>query len=411
MMRQAELPLEVLFRVLPRTAELAPVRQAILAQAGEDPERKWRGSAAYATVDRRVIGQAAVDAVFQAAESQALDHVRKYHRVLRRALQGLADADPKAALTELMTLGEEAFGTARWEECVSYFSVAVEAAAIIGDATAETLAARRLGLSHLHLGDVPATLRWYQRCADLAHARNDVESVINAHIGRGHALCVVGRWHDAELQYRSALELTEEASRLHAQVCTNLSMTAREQQRLDEARSWLDAAVQVWGDLVSSDRSVWYNNAGLLHLAREEYDDASAMFERALALSPSHFDTAMILDNLAELHIRSDRLHEAEAYARRAEDFAIAAASPRALADVYLRLGRISRVRGDANGVAFFEKALELTREGGYIYTEAAVCLEYARFRQRTGDPDEAEGLRERGLQLLRDAGADFMPR
>ena len=85
---------------------------------------------------------------------------------------------------------------------------------------------------------------------------------------------------------------------------------------------------------------------------------------------------------------------------RRAEQHALAAASPRALAEVYIRLGRIFRLREDPNGVTFFEKALELCRRHAYPLLEAAACIEYASFRTALGDVDEARAYEQRAHEL-----------
>src|SRR5690606_9811600 len=108
-----------------------------------------------------------------------------------------------------------------------------------------------------------------------------------------------------------------------------------------------------------------------------------------------------ILDNLAELCLRTGDVDRAEAHARSAEDYAIAGASARALADIYIRLGRIMRARRDIHGIAFLEKAIQISQEDGYTLTEANACTEYALFRTMLGDTDEARGLRERAELLL----------
>src|SRR5690606_20530850 len=105
-------------------------------------------------------------------------------------------------------------------------------------------------------------------------------------------------------------------------------------------------------------------------LALGRHVDAQRAFEAALADSPSHHDTAMILDNLAELCLRTGDVDRAEAHARSAEDYAIAGASARALADIYIRLGRIMRARRDIHGIAFLEKAIQISQENGYTLTE-----------------------------------------
>jgi tetratricopeptide (TPR) repeat protein len=114
----------------------------------------------------------------------------------------------------------------------------------------------------------------------------------------------------------------------------------------------------------------------------------------------------MVLDNLAELFIGQANLSEAESLARSAEEAALRAGSPRALAEIYTRLGKIFRLRADPNGVTFFEKAVELCRGRRYPHTEANAYLEYGMFRRVHGDIEEARSYFERASQLFREVGA-----
>lgn len=395
------LALDVLFQVLPRTAELAGLRASILAASTRSPVDPWRASAVYATIDNRVATDEALDSVFAAAEARSVAHVRRYHRGLREALRSAAAGHLPAGLGVLQQLGEEAVEGARWEESISYFSAVAHLAETLHAPDALVRAARRLGLAFLHLGQVSSATRWYERALAEARPLGDRQNLASAHIGLGHTFSVQGRWHAAERQYHDALRACQPEDRqLTGQIYVNLSMTARERGHAGEARNWLTAAAELWEALSAADRSVWHNNDGMLLLVHDELALANAAFQRALPLAPSHFDTAMILDNLAEIHLRLGELDDADAVARRAEEYAIASASIRALADIYLRLGRIARQRSDSNGVAFYEKALTLSREYGYALTEANVCLAYADFRAELGDTDEASGLRERAREL-----------
>ena len=401
-MSSQHLPLSLLLRILPRTAELAGLRQAMLARSTADPHDEWSGSRAYATLDRRVLTDDALESIFAEAEARSIEHVRTYHRLLRDALREAAAADGDGALARLRDLGEAAAGEGRWETCISYYGAVAAIAAELQDVQLLNLAQRRMGRAHLHLGHPQRAARWYAQSLQTAHEIDDTEAVITAHTGLGHTLALEGRWEEAEREYlksHAACGLT--FPRMRAQAAINLSMTAREQQRLDDARRWLDDARTQWDSFEPFERSVWNNNSGLLALALGRHVDAQRAFEAALADSPSHHDTAMILDNLAELCLRTGDVDRAEAHARSAEDYAIAGASARALADIYIRLGRIMRARRDIHGIAFLEKAIQISQENGYTLTEANACTEYALFRTMLGDTDEARGLRERAELLL----------
>jgi tetratricopeptide (TPR) repeat protein len=138
---------------------------------------------------------------------------------------------------------------------------------------------------------------------------------------------------------------------------------------------------------------------------------AEGILHQALSSAHSEFERAMVLDNLAELFIRQGNLSEAEALARSAEEAALRAGSPRALAEIYTRLGKIFRLRGDGNGVTFFEKAVEICGQRRYPHTEANAYLEYGLFRHLHGDLDEARTYFERARQLFGDVGAARLER
>jgi tetratricopeptide (TPR) repeat protein len=410
-MPPADLTLDRLFRVLPRTAELAPLREALLAASRPDASRHWSGSAAYATIDQRVLRAEMLDSVFAAAEARSLAHVRTHHAALRLALHSLAEGRSAESLRGLAQLGELAHEQARWEESISYYAVVVELAAELGITDLLVLAARRLGRAHHLLGHFALSLQWYQRSLREAGLAGDAAGVATAHTGIGHVHALQGRMPKAEAAYGEALRSCPVTDpRLRAQLHINTSMTAREMGRVEEAGQHLEQARLEWDQLSPGDRSGWYNNSGLLLLREGRLAAARPEFEQALALSTSHADSAMILDNLAELALREGRLGEAENCARRAEDFAVGAASARALAEVYMRLGRIMRARGDATGIAFFEKSLDLARVHGDPWVEAHACAEYALLRQEEGDLAEAEGLRARALELFVEFGTDPLP-
>ncbi|MEX1184258.1 MAG: tetratricopeptide repeat protein [Gemmatimonadota bacterium] len=408
---QGPLTLEVLFRILPLRPELLGLRESMMSLSAADATRQWSGSAGYTTLDGRVLGKDALDTLLDAAELRSVERARSLHRALRESIGALSAGQPADALSGLAALGEAAMQDARWEDCLAYYALVENVARELGDLAHTILAARRLGRSHLHLGDNAAATQCYARSLAAAEAAADREGRVIALTGLGHVATMEGRWSDAELRYHAALLLNGDAGpQLRGQLEISLSVAAREQARLDDAERWIASALEVWDALSEADRSTWWNSSGMLLMERAQYAEADQLFQRALAAAPSHFDSAMILDNMADLALRRGSLHDAETWARKAEGFAIAGAAPRALAEVYIRLGSIMRMRDDPNGVGFFEKALELARDFAYPFTEALACAEYALFRREAGDLDEAAGLRSAALDIFARLGTDPLP-
>ena len=296
-MAMRDLPIELLFRLLPSNPELAALRDGVLAGSISDPARRWGGSAAFATLDKRVVPADALDAIFEAAEAKTVAYVRALHESLRAAVAGLTADDHGEVLQQLVSLGEAARTEGAWGNCVDWFTIVLSLAEEWRDSDRAILAARRIGLAHLHLGNVAQARSAYERSLSEAEMTNSREGAVVAHIGLGHLLGVQGRWVDAESNYVRALDLCDEAdTQLMGQIKSNLSMTCRERGDLDGAAAWLDRAKIHWDALSRDDRSVWYNSEGMLLL--EAHRVASGATGRGPAQrrrpdQPGHRDDAL----------------------------------------------------------------------------------------------------------------------
>jgi tetratricopeptide (TPR) repeat protein len=404
-------PLDQLFRVLPDVPELAALREAMLGASVPDPARLWASASRYATFDKRVLSDHAVDDVIEAARDAALERVQQIFDAAQAVLGAARAGDSAAAASRLIGMGEAAESKGDAQQAAAWYAAAASLAAPLPARGILTLALRRLARARLSAGALTESESLYRAAADHSTAADDTAGRAVALTGLGNALSFQGRFADAGVCYEQALELTAQSElRLCAQLQVNLAMVAREQGRLDDARTWLTAARTAWDDFTAHDRSGWHNFAGLLALSLGALDDAHAEFVAALASAGGRFERAMVLDNMTEVALQRGQLKEAEVLARRAEQHALAAASPRALAEVYTRLGRIFRLRDDPNGVTFFDKALELCRRHDYPLLEAAACLEYASFRHALGDVDEARAYEQRAHELYARSGAAATP-
>jgi tetratricopeptide (TPR) repeat protein len=394
-------PLDELFRVLPDVPELAALREAMLGASVPDPTTLWASASRYATFDKRVLPDAAVDSVIEAARGAALERVQRIFDAAHAVLGATRAGDSEAAADRLIAMGEAAESKGDAQQATAWYGAAASLVAPLPARRTLALALRRLARSRLTAGALQEAQSLYRIAADHAQAADDGAGRAIALTGLGNALSLQGRFGEARSCYEQALELTATGEeRLRALLQVNLAMVAREQGRFDDARVWLTEARTGWDHFTPDDRSGWHNFAGLLALSLGALDEAHAEFVAALASAHARFARAMVLDNMTEVAIQRGHLTEAEVLARRAEQHALAAASPRALAEVYIRLGRIFRLRDDPNGVTFFEKALELCRRHGYPLLEAAACLEYANFRSAMGDVEEARAYEQLAHEL-----------
>jgi tetratricopeptide (TPR) repeat protein len=394
-------PLDRLLSVLPDTPDLALLREALLAASLPDPSLSWSSAERYATFDRRVIDPEALQAAVAEARSATIVRVERLYEGVQRVLQAATDGNAQAVVASLVSLGEQTETTGETQHAAACYALAASLGAPLSDRAGMSVALRRLARARLAVGDLNEARRLYRTSLQQAAAADDRAGRIVALTGLGNVFSLLGLWTDARKHYSLALGLCTAPDRqLRAQLHANLAMVAREEGRLDEAGEWLGAARTGWSDMSAADRANWHNLAGLVALSRGEYDVAEAAFAAAADLAADDFTRAMVFDNVAELALRRTQYAEAEVAARRAEDHALRAGSSRALTEIYIRLGRIFAAQQDANGVTFFEKALELAGRHAYPALEAAAYEAYAAFRSDLGDVEEAKAYIARAREL-----------
>ena len=407
-MKAVALSLDRLLGALPEYPELGVLRDALLAASQPDPAHTWSSAGRYVTFDKRVIAPAALADALQGSRAAAHARLDRLYDAVDALVQALTAGDSADAAQHLLSLGELAEAEGAWPEAGASAERAASLAAEHRDTRTLSRALRRLARIRLGQGELTEAQRLYRQSAEQAAAVGDHEAEITALIGAGNAFALQGCWGPARVHYESALARTAEGGppRQRAQVLINLAMIAHEERRYAEAADRLAEAESLQRNWSDADRAGWCNVAGQVQLSRGALESARARFEEALHYAATAFDRAMVLDNLSEEALRRGALGEAEAWARRAEQQALAGGTPRALAEVYLRLGRIARLRGDGNGVTFFEKALELSRMQSFRSLEATVCCEYGAFRAALGESEEARSYLERGRMLFDEIGA-----
>ncbi|MGQ0813999.1 MAG: hypothetical protein ACT4O1_05990 [Gemmatimonadota bacterium] len=409
---EAGVTLDRLLGALPEQHELAPLRHALLRTSVPDAARAWAHSSAYATVDKRVITADALRAAAADARNAAHARADALYDAVTEVLEFAAHNDDVAAALRLIAIGESAEAEENYRTACAYYEVAGRFSETLADRRVRVLALRRLARARAALGDVDLAISVFRASLEQAVAAEDIEAQVYVQLGLGNIMGFQGRWQEGSQYYEAARALCgDQFPRLRGQIAINLAVMHRERGDLEAASAQQAAASALWSEMAPADHSVWYNSRGLLAVARGETDAAETIFRQALETAGSDFDRAMVLDNLAELFIQQGNLADAEAYARAAEELALSAASPRALAEIYTRLGKIFRLRSDLNGVTFFEKALEICRGRRYPLTEANAYLEYGIFRRTLGDTEEARSYIERARQLCADIGAAQLER
>ena len=413
-MREAmhDMTLDRLFGALPETGELAALRTALLSASVVDAERLWSRASAYATYDKRVVTPQALEQALAAAARAAQARVAGMYAGVARALNALLADDREAAARELMAIGEQVEADEHAHGARAWYEAAERVAEQAGNPGLRARVLRDLAVLHVGMGAIEEATARYRASLEQAAAAADVEGQVVALTGLGIVSGYQGRHAEALAHFNSALERCgDEFPRRQAQLFINMAAMLSEEGHFDAASARLADASALWMHLTEADRCGWYNSRGLLALHRGDLEMAEGILHQALASAHADFELAMVLDNLAELFIRRGNLSEAEALARSAEAAALRSGSPRALAEIYTRLGKIFRLRGDANGVTFFEKAIEICRHQRYPHSEANAYLEYGLFRRLHGDIEEARTWFERARGLFAGLGSARLER
>jgi len=406
-MTDRSIPVWQLIELLPDDPDFDVLKQAFLRVSVPDPQDRWSSASSYRTLDRRAIPVAMIGQILSEAEGNARRRLKRIFDAVTIAFAEVVEPRGAEHIQQLIAAGEAAESSEEWRDAVVYYSVAERLAQRRRDPELQGLTLRRAARAYMHAGDYARSARYYASSYTLAAALDDQAGLIIAAMGMGNVVRRQGRWVDAESWDLQAYRRCDEGfARERAQVCVNLSITARERGSNDEADEWLEHAHRHWDNLTTTERTAWWTNHGLVRMARGEFEEAKTSFERALADAASHFHRAMILDNLAELALRQQCYEVAEAYCREAEEHALAVGTPRVLAEIYMRLGRLCRFRGDSNGVVFFEKAIELGGKGGFPLLYGTILYEYGLFRKATEDFPGARDLFVRALEVFSELGA-----
>lgn len=411
-MERSHLSLEELWPLIPDLRELDDLRLLLASASAPDPAKAWDRSRGFATVDKRVISQARVESVVADARESAREYVDAIFSILPGLFAATFAGDAAGAATHLVELGEKQEAVGRHREARLSFEAALRLTLALPEKEVQVLALRRIGRVALAQGELNDALLHYRRSGELARDAGDLRGEVIAETGYGNVLLMQGRWPETERHYRVALERLTGADAAgsllleRAQLFNNMAMILTHLERFEEASGWFERALGEWARIDSpTDLAICYYNQGLMLDRQGRLAEAREAYERGLALDVSPAVRATTAIALAECLLQEGDLAGAEARARVAEEYALAARSPYRLGHMYRGLGNIARAKGDADGFVFFEKALEIARGRGYLPLEAETLLDYAQLRSEIGEREEAESYLEHALAIYRRLG------
>ncbi len=409
-MLRFERTVEALLKLVPGVDELELLRLELIRDAVPDPGRTWDSSSAYSTVDKRILTAGDVDRALEQAHQLMVQYATFLHEGLRPVFHSYFDGDGEGVSRHLIALGERHEELGRVQGARNCYHAALHQSLPLPEKGAQILALRRLGRVALALGDFKEATAFYERSTELAHDSGDLQGEIIARTGVGNVTMYQGRWAEAERAYLAALALADEAGSLDlqcGQLYNNLGNVHTRWLRLESAEEWLAKARILWERVDSPvDKAVWYLNLGHLREAQDRLAEAREAYQAGVSLPIPPSVKALIAFDFAEVCLRDGFVSQAEEMARLAEEHAIQSSSPYTMGYMYRGLGNLARARGDEDGFTFFEKALQIAREKGYMSLEAETLPDYAELRRMTGGFEEAEAYLERARELFIQLGS-----
>ncbi|MFN2433226.1 MAG: tetratricopeptide repeat protein [Gemmatimonadota bacterium] len=401
----ARVRVDEILRALPEGEPFQLLREQVVAHSSVDPHQQWASSSSYLTYDKRTLTPRATAHAVDAALAAGQELQRAVSEGWRALVEALLRRDPPTAVRSLISLGETLERNHRRADARACYEKALELGASLTQSAPHLLALRRLGrLSQSH-GELDRAYTLYQLAYNRALDSRDAMEAAAAATGLGNVKVDQGKWEPAEGHYVTARAHAEQAGdELQlGQLWNNLSVVRRRMGDLEGAAAFGARAIRQFERLGDSgELARCYNNLGLLQVEQREFERALESYGKAVALAESPYVVAAIHGNLCELHLRDGRWLLAEEQARAGEELALRHGFNLVLIHLYRLLGTLSRLREDANGVTFFEKALEVSRRYHYLHAQAEVHVEYGLFRRALCEEEEGEAHLLKALAIYR---------
>lgn len=413
-MSRSEATIEEIIALLPDLDDLEVLRLRLVGAAVPDPGKAWDSSSAYATFDKRIVTPEAADRALHEAQEAVQQYATLLHLGLRPVLASVFAGDPGAAARHLIALGEELEQAGRVQGARQCYRAALTASLPLAEKEPQILALRRIARTALNVGDFVEAASYYERSAAVARDAGDLRGEVIACTGFGNVRMWQWRWSEAERCYHEGLALADseaaaglDLSGERGHLYNNLANLTTRLGKLDESEVWFESAFRLWeARSAPDDLALAHFNRAHLREEQGRWDEARRDYEAALALPVPSNLRSLIATDLAEWWLHEGHVTQAEEWGRMAEEHAIASRSPYTLGHMYRGRGKIALARGGADGFTFFEKALEIARDKGYLLLEGETLVDYAALRSGNGGGDEALAYLERAREIFRELGA-----
>jgi adenylate cyclase len=252
-----------------------------------------------------------------------------------------------------------------------------------------------------------ATLEYYGRLLPLL---TDTKEKIDVYLKRGQVLELMGKWDEAESDYRAALELSKDDMSLKAGTQFALGKLSRLRGEFELALDWLMQAQEV--------RTALRDNAGLAQVLVETGYVLCLKGEIAQGREPLNeglnlareagdkLDAALALTHLGDLAAGQGDYATGRALLEESLNLHREIGEKWGIASSLTTLGYVAYHQGDyATARALFEESLNLRREMGDKWGIAGSHYDLGNVAHRRGDYATAQALLEPALSMAREMG------
>jgi len=402
----APLRVEQVLRLLPDVDALMPLRRYLVSSSQAQPATE-----PHRTVGKRHVQPGDLRDFIPQAIATATAHLRALYESAVVAIEAEQVGDFPDVVRALLRAGKCEQEVGRFAQARVWYDHALGVAEGLRERGPEIEALHHLGELEAERDQVDAAGRLFERTFRLAEAELDQEHAARACLGMADLAREQHRWQGAEAWYKRGLGFAERDPVRGGFLLIGLSDVARARGLLDVAALHLDKAREQFAQSAYGEGVVHTLNArALLAAETGRNDEALTLWREGLAELFGHGGERKlemtVRVNMCQLLLDWGRLTETEDEVRRAEERAIVLNQNRQLARLYVIMGKLRGMQNDDTGFVFFEKAIELC-QGASVLTrlEAEIYREYAHFRQRLGDREEAMAYLGRAKEILETAG------